>query len=290
MNLGLSETIHFRIAEHVNMGKWLVSATVENTTSSVEILVSRPVTPSFNLNAIFPKFIDRDDKMLPISIETGHNERKSTFGIYTVAIGQITEQEVKQKVMRIEEPTKEDKTHTEKLCEWESGKMKIAGRAELNYNLSSSSEIDVTKALAIRVYIQVTDLASGQERVVRHVIPVFTHGIMYDIEPLAFCAGMKNEFEVIAKRPDGKPNKMENMIVTVQMMLGDKKSKHKGDEAVKIKDVYTRYKRFNKTKKKFIGIYFSGRNDIGFFNVDIPKNCIGVLMKVCILVFIVLSI
>ena len=48
MNLGLSETIHFPIAEHVNIGAWLVSATIENTTSSVEILVSHPVTPSFD--------------------------------------------------------------------------------------------------------------------------------------------------------------------------------------------------------------------------------------------------
>ena len=85
--------------------------------------------------------------------------------------------------------------------------MEIAGRVELNYDLLSLFNIDVTKALAIQVYIQVTDLASGQERIIRHVIPVFTHDIMYDIRPLEFHAGIKNEFEIIAKRPDGKPIK-----------------------------------------------------------------------------------
>jgi hypothetical protein len=43
MNLGLSKSIGFQIAEHVNMGIWLVSATMDKTTSSVEILVSHAV-------------------------------------------------------------------------------------------------------------------------------------------------------------------------------------------------------------------------------------------------------
>ena len=64
MNLGLTETIRFPIAEHVNIGTWLVSATIGNTTSSVEVLVSRPVTPSFDLKAIFPRFLLRTDKIL----------------------------------------------------------------------------------------------------------------------------------------------------------------------------------------------------------------------------------
>jgi hypothetical protein len=36
-------------------------------------------------------------------------------------------------------------------------------------------------------------------------------------------------------------------------------------------------------KKKVYLNFFSGRNDIGFFNIEIPENCIGVLMTVCIL-------
>jgi len=53
---GMTETIRFPFAEQVNMGTWLVSATIGNTTSSVEILVARPITPSFDLKAIFQRF------------------------------------------------------------------------------------------------------------------------------------------------------------------------------------------------------------------------------------------
>jgi hypothetical protein len=258
---GLTETIRFPISKHVNMGTWLVSATVQNTTSSVEVLVSRPVTPSFDLKAIFPRFLLRTDKMLRGSIEIDNDESEPIFGRCLVAIGQITEQEVESKMMKMEEPPKEDKMSTEEWRKWKSQKMEIAGRVELNYDLLSLFNIDVTKALAIQVYIQVTDLVSGQERIVRHVIPVFTRDIMYDIRPLEFHAGMKNEFEIIAKRPDGKPIKMENMIVTVRMMMGDEQGKRKDEKSMEIKDFYTR-----------------GRNDIGLFNIEIPESCIGVLM------------
>ena len=233
------------------MGKWLVSATIENTTSSVEVLVSVPVTPSFDLKAIFPKFLLRTDKVLHGSIEIDNDMSEPIFGRCLVAIGQITEQEVEQKMMQMEGPPTEDKARTEEWRNWKSQQMEIAGRVELNYDLLSLFNIDVTKALAIQVYIQVTDLVSGQERIVRHVVPVFTRDIMYDIRPLEFHAGMNNEFEVIAKRPDGKPIKMENMIVTVRMMLGDEQGKRKNEKAIEIKDFYTRYKRFNKIKKEF---------------------------------------
>ena len=128
--------------------------------------------------------------------------------------------------------------------------MEIAGRVELNYDLLSLFKIDVTKARAILIYIQVTDTASGQERIIHHIIPVFTHDIMYDIRPLEFHAGIKNEFKVIAKRPDGKPIKMENMIVTVRMTMGDEQGKSNDNKTIEIKDFYKRYNRFNKIKKR----------------------------------------
>ncbi|CAF1272466.1 unnamed protein product [Rotaria sordida] len=93
------------------------------------------------------------------------------------------------------------------------------------------------------------------------MIPIFTHDILYDIHPLEFEAGVKNEFKVIAKRPDGKPVKMKDVIFTVTIMMGDEYGKKHDDNVFEIKDFYTR-----------------DRNDIGFFNLDIPKNCIGVLM------------
>ncbi len=73
--------------------------------------------------------------------------------------------------------------------------------------------------------VQVTDLISGQDRITDHMIPIFTHDIFYDIRPLECEAGVKNEFEVIAKRPDGKPVKMKDVIVTVTMMMGDEYGK-----------------------------------------------------------------
>ena len=101
---------------------------------------------------------------------------------------------------------------------WKSQQIEIAGRVEINYDLLSLFNVDVTKALAVQVYIQVTELASGQERFIQHVIPIFTRDVIYDIRPLEFEAGIKNEFEIIAKRPDGKPAKMEDLIVTISMI------------------------------------------------------------------------
>jgi hypothetical protein len=125
--------------------------------------------------------------------------------------------------------------------QWKSQQLDIAGRVELNYDLLSLFNVDVTKALAVQVYIQVTELTSGQERVIRHIIPVFNRDVIYNIRPLEFHAGINNEYEVIAKRPDGKPVKMENMIVTVRMMLGNGQQ----DKIMEIKDFYTRYVQLN---------------------------------------------
>ncbi|CAF1673787.1 unnamed protein product, partial [Adineta ricciae] len=80
---------------------------------------------------------------------------------------------------------------------------------------------------------------------------------------LEFEAGFENEFELVAKRPDGKPAKMEDVIVTLTMMIGNEQGKVQDQKMVEIKDFYTR-----------------GRNDIAFFNVEIPENCIGLLMTI----------
>ncbi len=77
------------------------------------------------------------------------------------------------------------------------------------------------------------------------MIPIFTHDILYDIPPLEFEAGVKNEFEVIAKRPDGKPVKMKDVIVTVTMMMGDEYGNKHHEKVVEIKDFYTRYVKLN---------------------------------------------
>jgi hypothetical protein len=258
---GLTETLRFPIGEDVNGGKWLVSAIIANTTSSVDVLVVRPVTPSFDLKAIFSRFLLRTDKMLRGVIEIDCDNDTPIFGRAIVAIGPIMEQDMEPK-MRME-PSKEEKSKTEEWRKWKSQEFEIAGRVELNYDLLSVFNIDVTKAIAIQVYIQVTDLMSGQERIIRHIIPIFARDIIYDIRPLEFEAGIKNEYEIIAKRPDGKPVKMEDMIVHVRMILGDEHGKQKDEKIVEIKDFYTR-----------------GRNDMGFFNIEFPENCIGVLMTI----------
>jgi len=60
------------------------------------------------------------------------------------------------------------------------------------------------------------------------MIPIFTHDILYDIRPL--------QFEVIAKRPDGKPVQMKDIIVTIQMILGNEQGKKQDEKSVGIKD------------------------------------------------------
>ncbi|UJR33963.1 hypothetical protein I4U23_021379 [Adineta vaga] len=269
---GISNTLTFPIAMHCNVGTWLVSATIGNTTSSVEVLVARPTTPSFDLKAIFQRFLLRTDKFLRGVIEIDNDENEPIFGRAIVAVGQITEQDVQtmmkeqaEKMQKHEKPLPKPETMpvVEEWRKWKSQEMEIAGRVEINYDLLSLFNVDVTKVIAVQVYIQVTDLASGQERFIQHVIPVFSRDVVYDIRPLEFEAGFENEFEIIAKRPDGKPSKMEDLIVTVSMMLGNEQGKIQDEKSVEIKDFYTR-----------------GRNDIGFFNVEIPENCIGVLMTI----------
>jgi hypothetical protein len=141
--------------------------------------------------------------------------------------------------------SKEKQFKNDEWRQWKSQQFEIAGRVELNYDLLSLFNIDVSKALAIQVYIQVMELPSGQERIIRHVIPIFTRDVIYDIRPLEFQAGVNNEFEIIAKRPDGKPVKMEDMIVTIQMILGNEQGKKQDEKSVEIKDFYTRYVRLN---------------------------------------------
>jgi hypothetical protein len=127
-----------------------------------------------------------------------------------IAIGELIEQDIESKMKM---GLKQVKPKTEEWRKWKSLQFKIVGRIELNYDLLSLFNVDITKAIGI----QVTDLISGQDRIIHHMIPIFTYGILYDIRPL--------EFEVIAKRPDGKPVKMKDVIVTVTMMMGDEYGK-----------------------------------------------------------------
>ncbi|CAF3744916.1 unnamed protein product [Rotaria sordida] len=277
---GITETFKFSIGTQCNTGTWLVSATIGNTTSSVEVLVARPVTPSFDVKAIFQRFLLRTDKTLRGIIEMHSDNNMPIFGRVIMAVGQITEQDMKmmngqqnlfpQQGQQILFPQQGQQNlfpqqgqTTEEWRTWKSRQFEIAGRVEINYDLLSLFNIDVTKAVAIRVYIQVANLVSDQERIIEHVIPVFIHNVIYDIHPLHFETGMKNEFKIIAKRPDGKPAKMENLIVTVSMMMSNEQGKVQEEKSVDIKDFYTR-----------------GRNDIGLFNIELPDNCIGVLMTI----------
>jgi len=224
---GMTRTIYYQIDEHPNLGDWLVTATLDNITSSVEVLVTQPVIPSFDLKGIFQRFLLRTDKNLYGAIEINNDKNMPIFGRATIAVGQITEQDLPSKM---ESQFKDDEWR-----QWKSQQMEIAGRVELNYDLQSVFNIDLNKALAIQIYIQATDLASGQDRIIHHIIPVFHREVIYDIRPLQFEAGTENEYKVIAKRLDGKPMKMEDMIVTVRMILENEK-----EEKIKeIKDFYT---------------------------------------------------
>jgi len=274
IHMGLTETMEFPLSKHCNVGTWLVSATIGNTTSSVQVLVAEPVTTSFDLKAIFQRFLLRTDKTLRGVIEIDCDDNEPIFGRATIAVGQITEQDVQTMMMKQQQmqqqmqqqgsmPKPPEVPVVEEWRKWKSQQIEIAGRVEINYDLLSLFNVDVTKALAVQVYIQVVDLASAQERFIQHIIPVFTRDVIYDIRPLEFEAGTSNEFEVIAKRPDGKPTKMEDLIVTVSMMIGNEQGKVQEEKHVEIKDFYTR-----------------GRTDIGLFNMEIPENVIGCLMTI----------
>jgi hypothetical protein len=71
------------------------------------------------------------------------------------------------------------------------------------------------------------------------VIPIFSH-------------------EVMARRPDGKPTKLEELTITVTMYFDNQQEKQ-----LEIKEFSTR-----------------GRNDLAFFNVEFHENCLGVLMTI----------
>jgi hypothetical protein len=172
--------------------------------------------------------------MLRGVIEISNDDNQPIFGRATISIGQITEQEVE---LKMQMKSKEEQFKNDEWRQWKSQQFEIAGRVELNYDLLSLFNVDINKALAVQVYIQVIELPSGQERIIRHIIPVFTRDVIYDIRPLEFQAGVNNEFEVIAKRPDGKPVKMEDIIVTIQMIFGNEQD----EKSVEIKDFYTRY-------------------------------------------------
>jgi hypothetical protein len=231
------------------MGSWLVSAIIGNTTSSVEVLIAEPFTPSFDLKAIFQRFLLRTDRTLRGVIEIDSDDNQPIFGRATIAVGQITEQDVQSLMQQQQQQQQQQQNPSsqqqqpvnEEWRTWKSQQVEIAGRIEINYDLLSLFNVDVTKALAVQVYIQVTELGSGQERFIQHVIPIFTRDVVYDIRPLQFEAGITNEFEIIARRPDGKPAKMEDLIVTVSMMIGNDQGKVQNEKSVEIKDFYTQY-------------------------------------------------
>ena len=241
---GLSEMIEYPLGEDVNAGPWLVSATLGNTTSSIEVLVSRPVTPSFDVKAIFERFLLRQSKFLRGSLEMHSDRDEPIFGQALISIAPF-------------DPHSNSNSSKEVHLD-------IAGRVEFHFDLLSQFHIDLTEVLAIEVKIRVFDLSSGDERVIRQVIPIFSREVIYDIHPLEFEAAMKNEFEVMARRPDGKPTKMEDLIVNVTMYLAaDQQGKAIEEKSMQINEFYTR-----------------GRNDLAFFNVDFPENCLGVLMTI----------
>lgn len=202
------------------------------------------MTPSFDLKAIFQRFLLRTDKNLRGVIEIDDDSNEPIFGRATIAVGQITEQDVQKMMQQQQQARQSSEQQQMKVPEewrnWKSQQIEIAGRVEINYDLLSLFNVDVTKALAVQVYIQVVDLASGQERFIQHIIPIFTRDVIYDIRPLEFETGIKNEFEIIAKRPDGKPAKMEDLIVTVTMIMGNEQGKVQEEKQVEIKDFYTR--------------------------------------------------
>lgn len=264
---GMTETMRFPIAGNANFGTWLVSATVANRTSSVEVLVAEPVNPSFDLKAIFPRFLLRTEKFLRGIIEIDSDDNIPIFGRGFMAASPITEENLKEMMKEQQESPKSDMKKpmivNEEWRNWKRQEFEIAGRLEFNYDMWTLFGIDVSKVLAVQIKMQVTDLASGQERLLEQIIPIFSRDVVYDIRPLEFEAGIKNEFQVIAKRPDGKPAKMEDMIVSISMMMGDDKGKVKEERKLDVTEFYTR-----------------GRNDVGLFNLEIPENCIGVLMTI----------
>jgi hypothetical protein len=276
IHLGLTETIQYPIGAHCNFGTWLVSATIGNTTSSVKVLVAQPVTPSFDLKAIFQRFLLRTDKTLRGVIEIDNDNNEPIFGRALIAIGQINEQDVQNMMKQQMQQQQQQQQWTssqqqqqwgssqqqqqgqvpEEWRNWKSQQIEIAGRLEINYDLLSVFNVDVTQALAVQVYIQVTELASGQERFIQQVIPIFSRDVIYDIRPLEFEAGTNNEFEIIAKRPDGKPANMENLIVTVSMIIGNEQGKVQQEKQVEIKEFYTRFVQFLISLKKKDFLFF----------------------------------
>ncbi|CAF0859596.1 unnamed protein product [Didymodactylos carnosus] len=250
---GLTDVIRYPVNKYVNFGSWLVSATMDNTTASVEVLVSEPLVPSFDLKVLFPRFLLRTDTSFRGIIELSDDFNRPMFGRANISIGQFTEDVAREKQARGTPMIDDDETMRRGL---KTQTIDVGGRVQLNYDLLQMFGIDVSKALAIYVYVDVISQVSGQQRIAKQIIPVFNREVVYDIYPLEFEAGQKNEYQVIAKRPDGKPIQMENVLVNLTMLFETEKPK-----PVEIKDLYTR-----------------GRTDVGLFNVEIPENCIGVLL------------
>jgi hypothetical protein len=183
INLGLTSTLRYPLAEHCNTGIWRVSATINNTTSSVQVRVSRAVTSLFHLNAIFQRYLLRTDTTLYGIIKIADNKKKPIIGRGKIAIGQMTEKEFQSKMRN---QPKEEQWKNDEWRQWEFQSFEIAGRIEFNYDLLSLFRVDITKAIAVQVYIEVTDHDTAQKRVIHHIIPVFTRDVIYDIHPLKF--------------------------------------------------------------------------------------------------------
>ncbi|CAF0996321.1 unnamed protein product [Didymodactylos carnosus] len=254
---GLSDVVQYCIpqeSQQLALGNWLIAATIETVTSSVEILVSRPTQSGFDMKVLLPNFLLRTEKLFRGFVEIADDFDRPIFGRATVSIGQITEQDLvsgdrADKVMS-DEKQSDDSTLP---AGQKTTVIEVDGRSPMNFDLVEMFGIDLSKALALTVYVSVKAERFSKERVVKYIVPIFRRDVIYDIRPLDFYAGEKNEYEILAKRPDGKPAKMEEMLVNVTMLFETDAPK-----TIEIRDLYTR-----------------GRTDIGFFNFDIPANCIG---------------
>ena len=84
------------------------------------------MTPSFDLKAIFQRFLLRTDKTLRGVIEIDSDLNVPIFGRATIAIGQITEQEVELKMKH--KPINEEQSTKEEWRQWKSKEFEIAKR------------------------------------------------------------------------------------------------------------------------------------------------------------------
>ncbi|CAF1516777.1 unnamed protein product, partial [Didymodactylos carnosus] len=185
---GLTDIIRYPINEYVNFGSWLVSATMGNTTSSVEVLVSEPLIPSFDLKVLFPRFLLRTDISFRGIIEISDDFNRPMFGRATISIGQITEDVASGKQKRGTLMMGDGEIMRRGL---KTQTIDVGGRVQLNYDFLRMFSVDVSKALAVDVYVDVISQISGQQRTVKHIMLIFNREVVYDIYPLEFEAGQK---------------------------------------------------------------------------------------------------